>query len=185
MAAALVLSASRRGGGEQAEQPPKGYEGISLFGTPLTAAPAGAAALAAYETARRDFETARTEDHYIWLGRRTAYLGRYREAIAVYSEGLQKHPDSYRLYRHRGHRYISIRRFVRAIADFEKAAALAAGKPLEVEPDGAPNRAVPERGAISAPRAVPERGAISAPRAAASDSGGYVNSRAADERTPL
>jgi hypothetical protein len=32
---------------------------------------------------------------------------------------------------------------------------------------------------------VPERGGTSARRAAASDSAGYVNSRAADERTPL
>jgi hypothetical protein len=32
--------------------------------------------------------------------------------------------------------------------------------------------------------AVPERGVASARRAAASDSGGYVNSRAADERKP-
>jgi tetratricopeptide (TPR) repeat protein len=121
--------------------PSKPYEGISLFGTALVTPAAGAASLASYEQARRDFEAARTEDHYIWLGRRTAYLGRYRDAIAIYTEGLQKFPGSYRLYRHRGHRYISIRQFGRAIADFEKAAALAQGKSLEVEPDGAPNKA--------------------------------------------
>lgn len=121
--------------------PPKPYEGISLFGSALTAPAPGAAALASYEQARRDFEAAPTEDRYIWLGRRVAYLGRYREAITIYTEGLRKFPDSYRLYRHRGHRYLSIRQFTRAIADFEAAAALAQGKPLEIEPDGAPNTA--------------------------------------------
>lgn len=124
-------------------QPPvaKSYEAISLFGQPLSSPPPTAAALAAYEKARSDFQAAATEETYIWLGRRTAYLGRYREAIAVYTKGLERFPDSYRLYRHRGHRYITTRQFTRAIADFEKAAALATGKPLEVEPDGAPNRA--------------------------------------------
>jgi tetratricopeptide (TPR) repeat protein len=61
-------------------------------------------------------------------------------AIGIYSDGLSKFPVSCRLYRHRGHRYISIRQFGRAIADFEKAAALVRGKPLEVEPDGVPNK---------------------------------------------
>jgi ketosteroid isomerase-like protein len=123
-----------------AQSPPKPYQAISLFGARLTAPAADPSALARYEQARRDFASAPTEDHCIWLGRRTAYLGRYREAIAVFTDGLTKFPDSYRLYRHRGHRFISIRQFGRAIADFEKAAALVQGKPLEVEPDGAPNR---------------------------------------------
>jgi tetratricopeptide (TPR) repeat protein len=44
------------------------------------------------------------------------------------------------LYRHRGHRYISIRKFQEAVSDLEKAAALMEGKPLEIEPDGQPNK---------------------------------------------
>ncbi len=120
---------------------PKRYEAISLLGAVLESPPPGAAALASYEQARRDFDTSPTEDHYIWLGRRAGYLGRYREAIDVYTRGLETFPDSYRLYRHRGHRYISIRQFGRAIADFERAAALAKDRPFEVEPDGAPNKA--------------------------------------------
>ena len=43
------------------------------------------------------------------------------------------------MYRHRGHRYISIREFDRAIADLEQAAKLIAGKQNEMEPDGQPN----------------------------------------------
>lgn len=76
----------------------------------------------------------------IWLGRRTAYLGHYQKAIKIFTKGLKKHPDSPELYRHRGHRYISIRQFDKAIKDFEKAADLAAGRDLEIEPDGLPNK---------------------------------------------
>ena len=75
----------------------------------------------------------------IWLGRRLAYLGRFREAIASYTEGIKKFPWDARFYRHRGHRYITLRRFDLAINDFEKATKLIKGKPDEVEPDGQPN----------------------------------------------
>jgi tetratricopeptide (TPR) repeat protein len=44
------------------------------------------------------------------------------------------------LYRHRGHRYISIRKFDKAIRDFQKAATLAEGRDIEIEPDGLPNK---------------------------------------------
>jgi tetratricopeptide (TPR) repeat protein len=75
----------------------------------------------------------------IWMGRRTAYLGRYRSAIDIYTRALTLHPDDARLYRHRGHRYVSIRELDHAIADLRRAAELTAGQPDEVEPDGLPN----------------------------------------------
>ena len=74
-----------------------------------------------------------------WLGRRTAYLGRYAEAIKIYTEGVDRYPGDARMYRHRGHRYLSIRKFDPAVRDFEKAAELTRGKADEVEPDGIPN----------------------------------------------
>ena len=77
----------------------------------------------------------------IWVGRRYGYLWRFRDAIATFSEGIALYPDNPKFYRHRGHRYISIREFAKAQADFEKAAALIKGKPDEIEPDGAPNPA--------------------------------------------
>lgn len=90
--------------------------------------------------ARRD-AAARPNDPeaLIWVGRRIAYLGRYADAIAVFSDGIRRFPNDARFRRHRGHRYISIRRFDEAIADFEKAAELMAGRPDEIEPDGQPN----------------------------------------------
>ena len=58
-------------------------------------------------------------DSIIWLGRRMAYLGRYQDAVRVFSSGLVLHKNEPRLYRHRGHRYLTLRCFDDAIRDFE------------------------------------------------------------------
>lgn len=76
----------------------------------------------------------------IWLGRRTAYLGHYRKAIRIFSEGIRNHPQEARLYRHRGHRYITVREIDKAVADLEHAARLIKGERDRVEPDGMPNK---------------------------------------------
>lgn len=90
--------------------------------------------------AKADFEAKpESADAAIWYGRRTAYLGNYKEAIGIYSAATEKHPTDARLYRHRGHRYLSIRCLSDAIYDLKKAAELVKGKPDEVEPDGLPN----------------------------------------------
>ncbi|MBN2335162.1 tetratricopeptide repeat protein [Candidatus Bathyarchaeota archaeon] len=98
-----------------------------------------------YEEALKEWEKdPESPDKIIWLGRRTAYLGRYRESVAVYSMGLRKHPSNAKLYRHRGHRFVTLRLFERAAEDFERAAELMVKMPDEVEPDGIPNpRGVP------------------------------------------
>lgn len=79
-------------------------------------------------------------DAIIWLGRRLAYLGYYRDAIDVFTEGIRKHPYDARMYRHRGHRFITTRQMSRAVSDLETAAELMRDRPDEVEPDGQPNR---------------------------------------------
>ncbi len=78
-------------------------------------------------------------DALIWKGRRMAYLGDYKAAIEIFTEGIKKFPGDARMYRHRGHRYISLRQFDKAITDLEKAAELIAGTEDQVEPDGIPN----------------------------------------------
>jgi tetratricopeptide (TPR) repeat protein len=95
--------------------------------------------------ARRAWEAApENADSIIWLGRRLAYMGRYREAVEVYTSGIEQHPGDARFYRHRGHRYITLRDFDAAIEDLAYAAKLVAGQPDEVEPDGLPNeRGIP------------------------------------------
>ena len=75
----------------------------------------------------------------VWVGRRLAYLWRYQDAIDAYSAAIQRHPDYAPLYRHRGHRYISLRRFDEAITDLKRAAELIKNRPDRTEPDGAPN----------------------------------------------
>lgn len=82
-----------------------------------------------------------TAEAIIWIGRRQAYLWRYEDAIATFTRGARLHAADARIYRHRGHRYITTRRFALAQEDLERAAALIAGRPDEVEPDGAPNAA--------------------------------------------
>ena len=92
------------------------------------------------ETARVNYEKdSNNADAIIWYGRRTAYLGDYNKAIEIYSEGIEKHPEDARFYRHRGHRYITTRQFSKAVKDFTKAASLIEGTDDQVEPDGLPN----------------------------------------------
>ena len=119
-------------------------EATSLLGQPLFPAPIGTDSREQMESnlarVRAEYQQNPDDAHAIvWLGRRTAYLGRYREAIEIYSEGTRKHPNNLEFYRHRGHRYITIRELDKAIADLERAAELIAGQPDEIEPDGQPN----------------------------------------------
>lgn len=80
-----------------------------------------------------------SEDKSIWYGRRLSYAGRYNDAVRVFTNALEHNPDSYRLLRHRGHRYITLRKFDDAIADLERAADLTKNIPDVIEPDGLPN----------------------------------------------
>ncbi len=124
-------------------------EAMSLLGTPLVRPALSVATKAAYQrnlaAAKQAFDHTPTDaDSIIWLGRRTAYLGRYAEAIGIYTQGIALHPNDARIYRHRGHRYLSIRKFDLAVRDFEQATELIRGRPDEVEPDGIPNaRGIP------------------------------------------
>ena len=79
------------------------------------------------------------EEHIIWYGRRLAYLGKYREAIEIYTKGIRINPNNARFYRHRGHRYITLRCYDNAIADLKKAAELIRDQVDEIEADGIPN----------------------------------------------
>jgi tetratricopeptide (TPR) repeat protein len=100
--------------------------------------------LSLYERNLEDAEAVHLEkpneaDSILWLGRRTAYLGRYKNAVRIFSSGAVLFKDDTRFYRHRGHRYLTLRCFDDAIRDFERAVRLTQGKPDEIEPDGLPN----------------------------------------------
>lgn len=122
---------------------PRG-EAVSLLGDTLVPPPIPAVTRERYEQQLRDaeLELARNPDSpdaAIWVGRRLGYLGRYRDAIDVFTAGVKRWPADARFLRHRGHRYITIRELDRAIADLSRAAQLVHDRPDEIEPDGLPN----------------------------------------------
>jgi len=123
---------------------PPGVQAISFLGDTLRAPDLPAAVREAYLERYREAEDALASDPtdvdaLIWMGRRTAYLGQYREAVDIFTHAINLHPEDARAYRHRGHRYLTVREPVLAVADFEQAVALMAGTEDEVEPDGLPN----------------------------------------------
>ncbi|CAN5640947.1 hypothetical protein BH23GEM9_BH23GEM9_06640 [soil metagenome] len=142
---ALLLPACAGGAASRPPAEAPRVEALSFLGRPLFSPEPTPQAR---ERLQRDLEEARAAynsnpndaDAIIWLGRRFAYLGQYRYAIETFNEGIAKHPQDARMYRHRGHRFITTRQLGRAIADLERAAELVAGRADEVEPDGAPNR---------------------------------------------
>lgn len=134
-------------GGCRSTTPPAeraGPEAVSLLGAPLFAPELSSEDRAKLEADLASAEAslaadADDEDALIWVGRRLGYLGRYRAAIDVFTAGLERHPDSYRLLRHRGHRWITLREFELAAQDLSLAAWRVRDEPDAVEPDGAPN----------------------------------------------
>ena len=113
----------------------------TLIGTPVTEPAWRPETRARLE---KDLEIARAvmeiaperEDSYIWLGRRLGYLARNGEAVDVFTQGLERFPDSYKLLRFRGRHLARNRQFERAIADYRRAAALVEGIQDSFEPDG-------------------------------------------------
>ena len=124
-------------------------EGFNVFGEPLIQSPLSQEVKDKLE---KQFKEALTKfeknpnnsNNIIWLGRRTAYLGRFRDAISIFSRGIKQFSDDPRMYRHRGHRFLTLRYFNLAYEDFKKASQLIKGRDDQVEPDGVPNsRGIP------------------------------------------
>lgn len=142
--AAVLLAGCSRNSPDAARPVAPGAEAVSLLGDTLRSPDLPPETRAIYETrldsARRAVAAHPDDpDALIWLGRRTAYLGRYREAVAIFTRGIAQWPRDARFYRHRGHRYITLRDFERATRDLERAATLVRGTLDVVEPDGLPN----------------------------------------------
>lgn len=119
-------------------------QGTSFFNKPLIRRQVDAnidsLQLANYYVALKNYESdSLNVDHIVWLGRRIAYLGDYKKAIDIYTKGIELYPDNARYYRHRGHRYITLRQLDNAINDFQQAVQLIDGKEDIIEKDGIPN----------------------------------------------
>ena len=149
LAVACLLVLGPTGFAQVLPDVPEGAQAVALNGIPRYSPEPPERLVQQLDAARAEYEASPDDaDNIIWYGRRRAYTGDYRGAIETFSEGIEKFPDDARMYRHRGHRYISIREFDRAIADLEKAAELIEGTENEVEPDGAPNGTVGTLGKI-------------------------------------
>ena len=122
---------------------PRAAEAISLLGRPLYANPPKEEKAKLESNLRTAEANARENpgdpERIVWVGRRLGYLWRLTEAVEVYTRGIERHRKYAPLYRHRGHRYITIRQFDKAIADLESAARLITGEEDQIEPDGMPN----------------------------------------------
>jgi len=136
----LFLSAGACGTTAEAVKP---VEATSLLGRPLIRVVPPEDKLDELEEnlamAEARWEADPSEDAAVWVGRRLGYLGRYQESIEWFTRRLQEYPQSYRLRRHRGHRFLSVRGFERAAVDLRRAWALCSHLPDVIERDGAPN----------------------------------------------
>lgn len=91
------------------------------------------------EAAQARYEADPSLANTVWYGRVLGFRYRIEEAIAVFSQGLERFPESYELLRQRGHRYLSTRRFTEGQADLARGAELTAGMAEWIEPDGQDN----------------------------------------------
>lgn len=122
---AIVATAALACGGGRASpsvDAPFGPEAISLLGVPLHAVRDTAGVMA-----RADVELADDPDNVTMIinaGIARAAARRFNSAIEMFTRGIEKYPNEARLYRFRGHRYLSLRRFEDAVRDLERAVAL-------------------------------------------------------------
>lgn len=124
---------------------PTSYQAVSLLGDTLWTLPVdpkrgpGLVGQLQKARARNAAEFPPVEDRLL-LAKRTAEMGRLREALVLLSTTAQVHFDNPKVYRQRGEVLLALREFVAARDDFQKAGALLIGKKGLVEltdlPDG-------------------------------------------------
>ncbi|WP_372635094.1 tetratricopeptide repeat protein [Fodinibius sp.] len=139
----LFAHACSSGGPSPEEFSDPSYQAISALGDTLYAPPLDPDTVSRLET---ELQTA--EAHYrsrpdkadaiLSYGRHTAYLGNYQKAVVIFSDGIEKHPGDARFYRHRGHRYITLREFDKAIEDLKRASELSYGSDEQSDSEGSP-----------------------------------------------
>ena len=118
-----LLAAALPAQEKQQSAPARKPELVSPLGKPLQAQADTAGAVAKADAARAGDPG--NIDLLLAAARARDLLWQFNDSIALYSEGIRAAPDDFRLYRHRGHRYISTRRFKEAVRDLKKAARLA------------------------------------------------------------
>ena len=69
------------------------------------------------------------EDDFIEIGKQLVTKGKYKEAVVNFSEGLARFPNSFKLLRYRGHRYLTLRKLELVVKDLLKARELIKSQP--------------------------------------------------------
>ena len=115
-------------------------EAVSFSGQPLFAPPVEPSVLQVSDSIINEIKHKGdlNEDDYIAIGQQLVGTSRYKDAIANYTDGLNQFPESFKLLRHRGHRYISIRQLDNAFKDLTRAEELIRDLPdvPEYDPSG-------------------------------------------------
>ncbi len=138
VAALFVGCNGPRTGSENPSHSPEA-EATSFTGEPLYAKPADSLAAAKSDSLISTIRAkgALTEEDFVAIGRSLVGVGQFRKAVDAYTEGLTTFPNSYKLLRHRGHRYINLRQLDKAIADLNRAEELIRNEPEVYEYDAA------------------------------------------------
>lgn len=111
---------------QDADSTTKPVEATSFLGTPLYQQAIDSELDENLKAQIQELEKSTTlsEDDYIALGGLQASRRHYQDAIKAYSKGLEEFPESYKLRRHRGHRYMTVRELELAIVDFTESVGL-------------------------------------------------------------
>jgi tetratricopeptide (TPR) repeat protein len=141
-----ILLISCAGNKEQTDKTGLEPEALSFSGKPLFPTPPAAKALAKADSVINAIKSKGqlSEDDYVEIGKQFGGTSRFAMALATYNEGLSRYPDSYKLLRNRGHRYINLRQLDNAIKDLSRAEELIRNEPDEMEygMDGKPTATV-------------------------------------------
>jgi tetratricopeptide (TPR) repeat protein len=117
----VIATAALACGGRtpRSDDAPRNPEAISLLGVPLYAArdTTGIIALADQQLAAKPRDLTRL----INAGIARASVRRFNAAIEIFSRAIEMYPNEARLYRFRGHRYLSLRRFEDAVKELQHA----------------------------------------------------------------
>jgi tetratricopeptide (TPR) repeat protein len=124
-------------GHSQSGKPQGEPQAYSFSGKPLYAAPPDPKTLAKSDSVISSIRSKHelTEEDFIDIGKQLVATARYKEAIENYSEGLKKFPNSFKLLRVRGHRYLTVRKLDLAGKDLLKAQELIKSLPDSWEVD--------------------------------------------------
>jgi tetratricopeptide (TPR) repeat protein len=106
-------------------------QAYSLAGKPLYSTPPDPKSIAKSDSIIRAIQSKHElmENDFIEIGKQLVATARYKEAVDNFTMGLKKFPNSFKLLRLRGHRYLTLRKLDLAVIDLLKARGLIKSQP--------------------------------------------------------